>query len=188
MGITQIILGVAVVLFGWIAVTFNSLVLGRNRVKEAWSDIDVQLKRRYDLIPNLIQTVKGYMKHEKDTLTKVVEMRTLAMQGGSIKERAQHENILSGALKSIFALSESYPNLKANETFMELQHELSDTENKIQAARRFYNGTVRDFNTKIEQFPTNIVSNIFKFKARDFFELTNKKERETVKVDFDTEK
>jgi LemA protein len=183
---TYIILAIAVVIVGWLALSFNALVLGRNRVKEAWSDIDVQLKRRYDLIPNLIEAVKGYMTHEKETLTKVTEMRTLAMQGGSIEERGQHENMLTGALKSVFALSENYPDLKANENFTELQRELSDTENKIQASRRFYNGVVRDFNTKIEQVPTNVVANIFNFTIADFFELgaDEKAAREPVKVDF----
>ncbi len=186
MTITYIILAIAVVVVGWLVFTFNSLVLGRNRVKEAWADIDVQLIRRYDLIPNLIEAVKGYMQHEKDTLTKVTEMRTLAMQGGSLEERAQNENMLTGALKSIFALSENYPDLKANENFVELQRELSDTENKIQAARRFYNTNVRDFNTKIEQVPNNLVAGPFGFVAREFFELTESDEaaREPVKVDF----
>ena len=187
MTFSYIILGAAVALVGWLVFTFNALVLGRNRVKEAWADIDVQLKRRYDLIPNLIEAVKGYMKHEQETLTKVTQMRTLAMQGGSLVERAENENMLTGALKSIFALSENYPDLKANENFMELQRELTDTENKIQAARRFYNGAVRDFNTKIEQVPSNIVAKLFNFKARDFFELgdADAAAREPVKVDFD---
>ncbi len=186
MTISYIILGVAVALVGWLVFTFNSLVLGRNRVKEGWADIDVQLKRRYDLIPNLIDSVKGYMKHEQETLSKVTEMRTQAMQGGTVADRAENENMLTEALKSIFALSENYPDLKANENFIELQRELTDTENKIQAARRFYNSVVRDFNTKIEQFPTNFVARIFGFKVRDFFELTeNEKEaRKPVKVDF----
>ncbi len=186
MEITYIILAVAVVVVGWLVFTFNSLVLGRNRAKEAWADIDVQLKRRYDLIPNLIEAVKGYMQHEQETLTKVTEMRTLAMQGGSMADRAEHENMLTGALKSVFALSENYPDLKANENFTELQRELSDTENKIQAARRFYNSVVRDFNTKIEQVPTNLVAGVFGFKIRDFFELAEGEEaaREPVKVDF----
>ena len=184
--ITTIITLIIVAVVGWVAFAYNSLILGRNRVREAWSDIDVQLKRRYNLIPNLVETVKGYAKHEKEVLTKVTEMRTLAMQGGNIAERAEHENMLTGALKSIFALSENYPDLKANQNFLELQRELTDTENKIQAARRFYNGVVRDFNTKIEQFPSNMVAGIFGFKAREFFELENDAEREPVKVDFDT--
>jgi len=186
MNISLIITVVVVAVVGWVVLQYNSLILGKNRVKEAWADIDVQLKRRYDLIPNLVEAVKGYMNHERDTLTKVTEMRTLAMQGGNMKERAEAENMLSGALKSIFALSENYPDLKANENFTELQRELTDTENKIQAARRFYNGTVRDFNTKIEQVPTNIVAKTFKFKLREFFELGGEEEaREPVKVDFE---
>ncbi len=183
---SYIILGIVVVLVGWFVFTFNSLVLHRNRCKEAWADIDVQLKRRYDLIPNLIDTVKGYMAHEKDVLQKVTEMRAVAMQGGSIADRAENENMLTDALKSIFALSENYPDLKANENFMELQRELADTENKIQAARRFYNGTVRDFNTKIEQVPTNIVAKLFGFRNREFFELSDDEQeaREPIKVAF----
>ncbi|MBL7045331.1 MAG: LemA family protein, partial [Parcubacteria group bacterium] len=156
-----------------------------NRTKEAWADIDVQLKRRYDLIPNLVNTVKGYASHEEGTLTKVTEMRTKAMQGGSIEERGQSENMLTGALKSIFALAENYPDLKANQNFLELQRELSDTENKIQAARRFYNGNVRDLNTGLEVFPGNIIGNIFKFKKQDFFELEESADaREPVEVKF----
>ncbi len=184
--ISYIILGLAILIVGYIVLAFNSLVLGRNRVKEAWADIDVQLKRRYDLIPNLIEAVRGYMAHEKDTLAKVTEMRTLAMQGGSLEQRAENENMLTEALKSIFAVSENYPDLKANENFTELQRELSDTENKIQAARRFYNSNVRDFNTKIEQVPTNIIANIFGFKQREFFELSEDDQaaKEPVKVDF----
>jgi len=171
MTITYIVLSIAVIIVSWLVFTFNSLVLGRNRAKEGWADIEVQLKRRYNLIPNLVESVKGYMAHEKDTLAKVTEMRTLAMQGGSVEERAEHENMLAGALKSIFALSENYPNLKANENFVELQRELADTENKIQASRRFYNGSVRDFNTSVQSFPGNIIAGMFNFKLREFFEL-----------------
>ncbi len=166
---------------------YNSLIRLKNRVAEAWSDIDVQLKRRYDLIPNLVETVKGYAAHEKETLEKVVQARNAAMQaqsGGDAKQQAQAENALSATLKSIFALAESYPNLKANENFLELQKELSDTENKIQAARRFYNGNVRDFNTKLQVFPTNIMAGMLGFKARDYFEIGEEKEREAVKVKF----
>ena len=188
MNISYIILIAAVALVGWVVFAFNSLIAGKNRAREAWADIDVQLKRRYDLIPNLLEAVKGYMAHERDTLEKVTQMRTLAMQGGSMEERAENENMLSGALKSVFALSENYPDLKANENFVELQRELTDTENKIQAARRFYNSVVRDFNTKIEQVPTNIIANMFDFKAREFFELGEGEDaaREPMKVDFGT--
>jgi len=166
---------------------YNSLIKLKNRVEEAWSDIDVQLKRRYDLIPNLIETVKGYAKHESETLEKVTSARTQAMSaqaGGDAKAQAEAENMLSGALKSIFALSENYPDLKANTNFLELQRELSDTENKIQSSRRFYNGNVRDFNTKVQVFPTNLIANFLGFKERDFFEISDEKERENVKVAF----
>lgn len=168
----------------WLVTTFNGLVRRRYRVKEAWSDIDVQLKRRYDLIPNLVETVKGYAKHEQGTFDKVIQARSTAMQGGNMKERAEHENMLSGALKSIFALAEAYPDLKANTSFVELQRELSDTENKIQAARRFYNGTVMDFNTAITVFPTNLIAGIFGFRHEEFFELENEEQKEPVKVQF----
>jgi len=166
---------------------YNSLIRLKNRVDEAWSDIDVQLKRRYDLIPNLIETVKGYAGHEKDTLEKVTTARTAAMNAqssGDAKAQAEAENMLSSTLKSIFALSENYPDLKANTNFLELQKELSDTENKIQASRRFYNGNVRDFNTKLEVFPTNMIGNMLGFKPRDYFEISDEKERKNVKVSF----
>lgn len=170
-----------------VIVIYNSLIRLKNRVNEAWSDIDVQLKRRYNLIPNLVETVRGYAAHEKETLTKVTEARTAAMQaqsGGDAKQQAAAENVLSSTLKSIFALAESYPDLKANQNFLELQRELSDTENKIQAARRFYNGNVRDFNTKLQVFPTNIIGNMLGFKSRDFFEIEEVKEKEVVNVKF----
>src|SRR3989338_1733652 len=157
MQIIYIIYGIIAIVILWFIGIYNSLIRKRNRVREAWSDIDVQLKRRYDLIPNLVQTVKGY---------------------------AQAENILSGTLKSIFALSENYPNLKANENFLELQREISDTENKIQASRRFYNNTTMDYNTKIESFPVNMVAEVFKFTKNEFFELVDKVAKESVKVEF----
>lgn len=166
---------------------YNALIRLKNRVDEAWSDIDVQLKRRYDLIPNLVETVKGYAAHERETLEKVVQARNAAMaaqSGGDAKKQAEAENVLSSTLKSIFALAESYPNLKANENFLELQRELSDTENKIQASRRFYNGNVRDFNTKLQIFPTNLIGNMLGFKSREFFEIAEEKERENVSVKF----
>lgn len=182
-----IILGIIVVIALAIIGIYNSLIRLKNRVDEAWSDIDVQLKRRYDLIPNLIETVKGYASHERETLEKVVQARNAAMQpqsGGDAKKQAEAENMLSSTLKSIFALSESYPDLKANTNFLELQRELSDTENKIQASHRFYNGNVRDFNTKLQVFPTNIIADMLKFKAREFFEIEDKKEKENIKVKF----
>ena len=182
-----VILGVIVLLILIVIGMYNSLIKLKVRTDEAWSDIDVQLKRRYDLIPNLVETVKGYAGHERETLEKVTAARSAAMaaQGaGDAKAQAEAENILSGTLKSLFALSESYPDLKANQNFLELQRELTDTEDKIQASRRFYNGNVRDFNTKLQVFPTNIIGNMLGFKARTFFEIGNEVEREAVKVKF----
>lgn len=163
---------------------YNSLVRLRQRVKEAWSDIDVQLKRRYDLIPNLVETVKGYASHERELLEKVTAARTAAMGASSPKEKADAENMLSGTLKTLFAVSENYPQLKANENFLELQRELSDTENKIQAARRFYNGNVMELNTKVETFPSNIVAGMFGFKQEEFFELEEEAAKQPVQVKF----
>lgn len=170
----------------WLVGMYNSLVRSRNRVKESWSDIDVQLKRRYDLIPNLIETVKGYAEHEKSTLDRVIQARSQAMNAHSVPEQAQAENMLSDALKSLFALSEAYPQLRAVESFTKLQDELSDTENKIQAARRFYNTNVMAFNTMVEQFPNNLMANSFGFHKEEFFQLKDEVEREPVKVDFKT--
>lgn len=167
-------------IFVWM--TYNRFVLLRNRVKEAWSDIEVLLKRRYDLIPNLVETVKGYAAHEKNTLEAVINARNIAMKSGnkSVAEQAKSENILSGTLKSLFALSENYPDLKANANFLELQRELVDTENKIQASRRFYNNNVLAFNTKREMFPSNIIANIFNFEKNEFFKL-DEAEKEAAK-------
>ncbi len=179
-----VVLALVVIAGAWLVLIYNGLITLKNRVDEAWSDIDVQLKRRYDLIPNLVETVKGYATHEQGTLEKVIEARNSAMaQSGHDASKAQAENELSSTLKSIFALSESYPDLKANQNFMKLQDELSDTENKIQAARRFYNGNVRDFNTKIEVFPNNAINNLLKFKKYDFFEA-NATEKENIQVKF----
>lgn len=181
-----IVLAVVVVIAAAIIGMYNSLIRLKNRIEEAWSDIDVQLKRRYDLIPNLIEIVKGYAAYEKDTLEKVVQARNSAMSAqskGDAKEMGQAENMLSSTLKSIFALSESYPDLKANQNFLELQRELSDTENKIMASRRFYNGNVRDFNTKLQVFPTNIMAGMLGFKAREFFEA-EEGEKENIDVKF----
>jgi len=182
--ILTIIIVVIVLILLWLIGVYNGLIKLRNRVKEAWSDIDVQLKRRYDLIPNLMETVKGYMKHEEGVLTKVTEARAKAMGAKSIEERGQAENMLSETLKSLFAVAESYPDLKASQNFLSLQDEISDTENKIQAARRFYNGQVRDFNTKIETFPNNVVAGMLKFKKYDYYEVAEAKERENVEVKF----
>jgi len=179
-----VLLGIVIAVGLWVVVMYNSFVKLVNRTKEAWADIDVQLKRRYDLIPNLVNTVKGYAKHEKETFTKVTEMRTAAMNATTPAEKGKAENMLSGALKSLFAVSENYPDLKANENFLELQRELTDTENKVQAARRFYNGNVRDLNIALESFPQNIIGNLFKFGKREFFELDDDQEeaREPVEV------
>jgi LemA protein len=179
-----IIVGLIVVLFLWLIGIFNSLVRLKNRTNEAWSDIDVQLKRRYNLIPNLVESVKGYAKHERELFEKVTKARTAAMGAQTVEEHGKTENMLTGALKSLFAVAENYPDLKANQNFLELQRELSDTENKIQAARRFYNGNVRDFNIKIEKFPNNLVAGTLGFKKRDFFEIEKAAAREPVKVEF----
>lgn len=185
MTFTTSILIVAALVVIWLIATYNRLVVLRNRAKEALSDIDVQSKRRYDLIPNLVETVKGYMTHEREALENVTRARTEAMNaGGSTLEKAKTENMLSSTLKTLFAVSESYPDLKANTNFLELQRELSDTENKMQAARRFYNSTVNDLNTKVQSFPTNLVANSFGFKEEGFFELTNEEEKQPVKVSF----
>ncbi|MDP2736713.1 MAG: LemA family protein [bacterium] len=179
-----IVLGVITAAVFVIIALYNGLIRLKVRVDEAWSDIDVQLKRRYDLIPNLVETVKGYASHEQGTLQKVVEARAAAMQAGNTAEKAKTENMLSDTLKSIFALAENYPDLKANQNFLELQKELSDTENKIQASRRFYNGNVRDFNTKLQVFPTNIIGNMLGFKDREFFGIEDEKQKEAVQVKF----
>lgn len=176
-----IVLGLVVVFF---IATYNSFISLINRSKEAWSDIDIQLKRRYDLIPNLVETVKGYATHERELLEKVAEARSRAMQAQGLKEKGEAENVLSGTLKSLFAVSENYPDLKASTNFLELQRELTDTEDKIQAARRFYNGNVRDLNIKVESFPSNVIASIFNFKKMDLFEIENKEEKEPVQVKF----
>lgn len=176
------ILIIIALLIIWLIGLYNGLIKLKNRTDEAWSDIDVQLKRRYDLIPNLIETVKGYAQHEKETLENVIQARNSAMNAqGTAK--ADAENALSETLKSIFALSESYPDLKANQNFLKLQDELADTENKIQASRRFYNTNVRDFNTKIQVFPNNVLASMLKFTVRDFFQA-EASEKENIKVEF----
>jgi LemA protein len=178
-----LILVIIIVIAGWLASIFNRLVTLRNRTKEAWSDIDVQLKRRHDLIPNLIETVKGYAAHEKEVFQKVTEARAKAISAQGLAEKGQAENMLSGALKSLFAVAESYPDLKASQNFLELQRELTDTEDKIQAARRFYNGNVRDLNIQIETFPTNLMAGAFGFQKMEFFEI-GEAEKEPVSVKF----
>lgn len=185
MTIVYIILGV---LFLWVIFSYNSFVKLRTYVKEAWADIDVQLKRRYDLIPNLIETVKGYAAHESGVFEAVTKARVSAMsaeQSGNPAEIAKSENMLSGTLKSLFAVAEAYPDLKANTNFLELQRELSDTENKIQAARRFYNSNVKHLSIKLETFPSNIIGKMFGFKQEKFFDLEGApQERENVQVKF----
>ena len=183
MGIGIILLGIVVVIAIAIIAMYNGLITLKNRVDEAWSDISVQLKRRYDLIPNLISTVKGYAAHEKEVFEKVTQARTQAMNAGTTAEKAEAENMLSGTLKSLFAVSENYPELKANQNFLELQRELTDTEDKIMASRRFYNGNVRDFNTKLQVFPTNMIAGMLKFSAREFFEM-DEREKENIEVKF----
>ncbi|MBU4338658.1 LemA family protein [Patescibacteria group bacterium] len=182
--IEYVILAIVLVLIAWAVGIYNGLVTLKNRVDEAWSDIDVQLKRRYDLIPNLVNTVKGYATHERELFEKVTQARTQAMGAQSPAEKAEAENMLSGTLKSLFAVSENYPDLKANQNFLELQRELTDTEDKIQASRRFYNGNVRDFNIKLEVFPDMIVANMLAYKKREFFEIENAVEKEPVQVKF----
>ncbi len=174
--LTIVIIIVAVVVL-FVIVAYNSLIRLVTQAKEAWADIEVQLKRRYDLIPNLVNTVKGYATHESSAFEKVTAARTAAMTAGATAgptaDKAQAENMLSGALKSVFAIAEAYPDLKANQNFLELQRELSDTENKIQAARRFYNGTVRDLNIKIQSFPSNMIAGMFNFAKMEFFDLAD---------------
>lgn len=184
MTILYIVAGILVVLVGWAIFAYNRLVTFRNRAKEAWSDIDVQLKRRYNLIPNLVEIVRGYATHEREVFEKVTEARTRAMGAKTMQEHSETENMLSSTLKTLFAVSENYPQLKASTNFLELQRELRDTEDKIQAARRFYNGNVRDLNIKIERFPEKIIASMFAFKKRDFFELKEAAAREPVKVKF----
>lgn len=181
---TYIALGILAVVVLWFIVAYNGFVRLINRVKEAWADIDVQLKRRYDLIPNLVETVKGYAAHERSAFENVTKARAMAMGAQSVEEKGKAENMLTGALKSIFAIAEAYPQLRAVESFTNLQNELSDTENKIQAARRFYNGNVRDLNIKIETFPSNIVGKIFNFQKQEFFQLEDEAAKEPVKVKF----
>ncbi len=181
---TYIILGVLAAIVIWVIVSYNSLVSMVNRAKEAWADIDVQLKRRYDLIPNLVNTVKGYATHESQAFEKVTQARAAAMGAGTLEAKGQAETTLAGALKSVFAIAEAYPDLKANQNFLALQTELSDTENKIQAARRFYNTNVRDLNTSIEVFPGNLIAGMFKFVKMEFFQLDTEAARQPVEVKF----
>ncbi|MFI5260493.1 MAG: LemA family protein [Candidatus Paceibacteria bacterium] len=186
MSTTTIVLIVLAVVVLWVIFAYNRLVTLVNQAKEAWSDISVQLKRRYDLIPNLVETVKGYAAHESAAFENVTKARAAAMGAGSSTPAAQAaaENQLSGTLKTLFAVSEAYPELKANQNFLQLQQELGDTEDKIQASRRFYNTTVMALNTSIQTFPNNVIASTFSFKPMDLFELANGAEAEPVKVQF----
>ena len=186
MTIIYIILAVVVVLALWAVASFNGFISKINHTKEALADIDVQLKRRYDLIPNLVETVKGYAAHESQAFENVTKARAAAMGATGLADKAQAENQLTGALKTLFAVSEAYPDLKANQNFLQLQKELGDTEDKIQAARRFYNSNVQDLNTSVQSFPGNIIAGMFNFKAMDLFQLGAGEEaaREPVKVSF----
>lgn len=184
--IGYILLGIVALVVVWAIAAYNHFVTMLQRCKEAWADIDVQLKRRYDLIPNLVETVKGYAAHEKEAFESVTNARARAMDAGGIADKAQAEDVLGASLGRLMAIAEAYPDLKANQNFLELQRELSDTENKIQAARRFYNGNVRDYNTALQQFPGAMIGNFFHFEPRDFFEIqqADAAQREPVKVSF----
>lgn len=186
MSIIIILLAILAVFILWVVFTYNGFVRLVNRAKEAWADIDVQLKRRYNLIPNLVSTVKGYAAHEAKVFETVTNARTTAINVGNenTKKRGEAENMLTGALKSIFAVAEAYPALRADQNFLQLQRELADTENKIQAARRFYNTNVRDLNIKVDSFPDNVIANFFKFSKKEFFEIADEAAREPVSVKF----
>lgn len=179
-----IILVVVVLLVLYVISNYNGLVRLRNKVKDEWSQIDVQLKKRADLIPNIVETVKGYAKHEKDTLTAVINARNALNTASTIEDEMKANNQITGALNKLFALSEAYPELKANDNFLSLQKDLKDIEDKISYARQFYNDTVMTYNNKVQMFPSNIIANMFGFKEEKFFEIENKEERETPKVSF----
>ena len=179
-----VLVGLVVVVGLWLALTYNGLVRLRNQVKNAWSQIDVQLKRRYDLIPNLIETVKGYAAHEKETLERVVQARQRGLDASNVKDQQEAENMITGALRQLFALSEAYPDLKANQNFLALQEELASTENKIGFARQYYNDSTKEFNIRQEVFPANLVAPMLGFKPSDFFEIEEASQREVPKVQF----
>lgn len=185
MPVVWIVIAIVVILILILVSMYNGLVKLKVRSDEAWSDIDVQLKRRYDLIPNLVETVKGYAKHEKGVFEEVTKARAEALSAKSVKSKSDAENKVSEALKSIFAVAEAYPDLKASSNFGKLQDELTDTEDKIQAARRFYNGNVRDLNIAIQSFPTSIIANMFKFNKKELFGLEEAEAKEPVKVKLD---
>lgn len=184
LGILLVIVALVFLLIGWFLTAYNALVTLKVRVDNAWSQIDIQLKRRHDLIPNLVEAVKGYMAHEKDTLERVIKARTQAIDASGLKDKAQAENFLTQTLRSLFAVAERYPDLKANQNVLKLQEELTSTENKISFARQYYNDEAGRFNTLIQVVPTNIVANAFGFTKKDFFELEDKSEKEAPKVQF----
>lgn len=179
-----ILFGIVVVIILWFVVAYNSLIVLRNRMRNAWSQIEVQLKRRYDLIPNLVNTVKGYAQHERATLEEVTKARQQAIQASGVAEQAKAENFLTQTLRSLFAVVENYPDLKANRNFLELQEELTTTENRIAYARQFYNDSTMKLNNRIEKIPTNLVASLFNFKRAEFFELEEAVERTAPKVEF----
>jgi len=182
-----VILAIIAVLAISVIGIYNGLIQLKNKVDEGWADIETQLKRRYDLIPNMVETVKGYAKHESKTFEAVTQARNMAMSAKSPEEKVQAENALSGTLKTLFAVAENYPELKANQNFMDLQATLKEVEEKLQLSRRYYNATVRDFNTKVEIFPNNLIAGLFHFVRRQFFEIENAQERENIKVSFNEE-
>jgi len=179
-----IILAIVAIIVVFVIATYNSLITLKQRVKNAWSQIDVQLQRRFDLIPNLVETVKGYMGHESEVLEKVTSLRTSWANANTVHEKSELDNQLSGALRTIMAVSENYPDLKASENFSQLQEELQNTENKISFSRQFYNDTTTKYNTKLELFPSNIIAGMFGFKAEELFEAESDEARKNVKVDF----
>lgn len=179
-----VLIALIVLVLLWLIITYNGLVQLRLRVKNAWAQIDVQLKRRHDLIPNLVEVAKGYMQYEKETLEKVIKARTQATQATAIKEKQDAENLLTSALRSLFAVVERYPDLKANQNMLRLHEELTSTENKIAFARQYYNDEIARYNTSIKSFPTNVVASIFNFIVEEFFELEDLAQREAPKVSF----
>lgn len=179
-----VLLGIAAIIALWAVAIYNGLIRTRNEIDNSWAQIDVQLKRRSDLIPNLVETVKGYASHERETLEKVIQARNMAVSAKNIDERMEAENMLTGALKSLFAVSEAYPDLKANANFMSLQEELTSTENKVAFARQFYNDRVLSYNNQRETFPSNIVAGMFNFQSRPYFEVVEPAQREAPRVAF----
>lgn len=184
MFVGMIVLVILVLLIIWLVGSYNGFVTLRNRTEEAFSAMDVSLKKRYDLVPNIVETVKGYAVHEKDTLQKVIEARNMAMTATTPEDKIAGENILTGSLRSLFAISENYPELKANQNFLELQNQLSRIEEEIAGSRRYYNGVVNKFNIKIELFPGNILAGLFGFRRKPMYEVNNEQERENIKVFF----